>query len=397
MINHPLLLPNGMSLANRIVKSAMSEALGSPDHNPTEALIALYRRWGQSGAGVLITGNTPVDRQHLEHAGNVVLDEKSDLDAFRKLTKTAKAGGAKLLIQLAHAGRQTPAAINPQPLSISDVKLDLNGYAHPKEASEHDFESVIQQFVTSAQLAEEAGFDGVEVHAAHGYLLSSALSPRINTRQDRWGGSVENRARLVTTILKKIRAQVRPDFIVAVKLNSADFQKGGLTLKESVKVAQLLQAEGIDFIEVSGGNFEAPVSYQYQNQKTSTLKREAYFLEYAQTIKENLHIPVMTTGGFRSLSVMRDAIEKEQTDLIGMGRPFIIDPLFPKKLIEGSLKEAPSIERNFPDASTLPKGAALNWFCHQLTLPEADITLPLLEGHNAYLNRIEEVTKALKQ
>jgi len=399
MIADSLTLPNGTILKNRIVKSAMSEALGDAGNNPTPALIALFARWSSGGAGLLITGNTPVDRMHLEHAGNFVLDGASDLTLVRELASAAKSGGAKILAQLAHAGRQTPENINPHPISVSDQRLDLPGYGEPKAAQTTDFKAVVAKFTDSALLAQSAGFDGVEIHAAHGYLLSSALSPRINTRQDEWGGSLENRARLARNVVRAVRAAVRPGFIVAVKLNSSDFQKGGFDHKESVKVAVMLEAEGVDFIEISGGTFETPTAYQHTSRSQSTAAREGYFLHYAAAIKSAINIPLMVTGGFRSKSVMDSAITDGKTDLIGIGRPFITQPDFPNEMLSGQLEVAPTVERDFPPSDTLPRGAVLNWFCCQLTLlgetGTADLNLPLIDGHERYLEKIESQTKQL--
>ena len=385
MIRQPVELPNGMVLRNRIVKSAMSEALGDELNNPTEGLIKLFERWSKGGAALLITGNIPVDRWQLEHAGNFVLDDRSDMDRARRLASAAKSAGNLVLVQLSHPGRQSPKAINPRPLSISDRRLDLPGYGDPKVATEADLETVIGKFARSAALAKEAGFDGVEIHAAHGYLLSSSLSSRINTRSDRWGGSLENRARLALSVVRAVRSEVGPRFIVATKLNSSDFQKGGFSHEESIEVAKMLQNEGIDFLEISGGNYEAPVIYGHSSKKESTVSREAYFLDYARDVKAALHIPVMVTGGFRSLSIMNRALADGATDLIGMGRPFIIDPEFPAKLLNGSIGMAPAIERDFPPGEELPTSAVLYWFCHQLALHgtagDRNLSVPIIEGH----------------
>ncbi|WP_299395824.1 NADH:flavin oxidoreductase/NADH oxidase family protein [Pelagibius sp.] len=399
MIDRPLTLPSGARLNNRIVKSAMSEALADARNDPTEGMIALYRRWGQSGAALLITGNTPVERNHLEHAANVVLDERSNLEKTRRLAVAAKSGGALALVQIAHSGRQTPAAINARPLSISDRALDLPGYGTPKIASEDALQAIIARFAATARLAREAGFDGVEVHGAHGYLLSSALSPRINTRKDRWGGSLVNRSRLLREVIRAVRAAGGADFVVAAKLNSSDFQKGGFTHEESIETARMLEREGVDLLEISGGTFETPVAYQHATQKQSTAAREAYFLDYARDIKRALGIPVMVTGGFRSAAVMRQALAEDATDLIGMGRPFILDPAFPRKLLAGDIAVTPAPERDFPPAEALPRGAVLNWFCHQLALQgtrgKADPDLPVIEGHDRYLDRIASSTAGL--
>ena len=394
-----LTLPNDVALKNRIVKSAMSEALADEYNNPTQAQIDLFAQWSKGGAALLITGNTPVDRMHLEHAGNFVLDPSSDMERVSALAAAGKSGGAKILAQLAHAGRQTPEAINAHPTSISDVQLDLPGYGKPTPASEPEFEEIIAKFVRSAGLAQEAGFDGVEIHAAHGYLLSSALSPRINTRTDRWGGPLENRARLAIEVVRAVRQSVDPGFIVAVKLNSSDFQKGGFDHADSVQVAVMLEAEGVDFIEISGGNFEEPTAYQHASKSGSTQIREAYFLDYAAAIKAALNIPLMVTGGFRSANVMNDAIESGKTDLIGMGRPFIADPTFATKLLNGEIAKAPAVEQDFPPAATLPRGAVLNWFCAQIALlgrtGAPDLEMTVVDGHESYMNQIKLATDRL--
>ncbi|WP_085907858.1 NADH:flavin oxidoreductase/NADH oxidase family protein [Kiloniella majae] len=397
MIANSLKLPSGAVMPNRIVKSAMSEALGDDFNNPSDGLINIFHRWGKGGAGLLITGNTPIDRWHLEHAGNVVLDHHTDINRMKKLTSAAKSGGAYILAQLAHAGRQTPDTINAHPISMSNIRLDLPGYGEPRAAIDTDLEAVITQFTESAWLAKEAGFDGVEIHAAHGYLLSSSLSPRINTRDDNWGGSLENRARLLLSVIRSVRTRVGQQFIVAVKLNSSDFQKGGFSHEDSIEVAKMLQGEGIDFLEISGGNFETPVSYQHTSRQESTIAREAYFLEYARDIKKSLNIPIMVTGGFRSRVVMDNALSSGATDLIGMGRPFIIDPEFPEKLLKGLIDMAPAMERDFPPAEELPRGAVLNWFCHQLslhgTVGDSNLALPIVDGHERYLVDMQNLTK----
>ena len=399
-IHHPLKLANGVVLCNRIVKSAMSEALADAHGDASDGQIKIYARWGKGGAGMLITGNAMVDRRHLEHPANFVLDERSDKARTRRLAAAMKGGGAVALAQLNHPGRQQGAEdFGHAPLSISDVRLDLPGYAPPVAAGEEELAEVIAKFARAAALAEEAGFDGVEIHCAHGYLLSSALSPAINTRADRWGGSLANRARLALSVVEAVRAAVAEDFVVAAKLNSADFQKNGFSAEDSVAAAVMLQDAGVHFIEISGGNFESPMAYRHAP-KRSTALREAYFLEYARAVKAALRIPVMVTGGFRSVAVMNAALAEGATDLIGMGRPFVAAPEFAAGLLDGSSDAAPAVERDFPDARDLPPGAALNWFCHQLALHglqgDADLSLPVEDGHHRYLQRRRAAAECLR-
>ncbi len=410
-IRDPLTLANGVALPNRIVKSAMSEALADERGDASNGQVAIYARWGRGGAGMLITGNAMVDRRHLEHPANFVLDEHSDTTRTRRLAAAMKGGGAVALAQLNHPGRQQGAEdFGHAPLSISDVRLDLPGYAQPVAADEAALAEVIAKFARAAALAEEAGFDGVEIHCAHGYLLSSALSPAINTRADCWGGSLANRARLAVAVVDAVRQSVGDDFVVAAKLNSADFQKGGFSAEDSVATAVLLQDAGVHFIEVSGGNFESPLAYQHKSRaaesatarapKRSTALREAYFLEYARAVKAALRIPVMVTGGFRQAAVMNAALAEGATDLIGIGRPFIIAPEFPAALLDGRIDAAPAVERDFPDARDLPPGAALNWFCHQLALHgltgNADLSLPVVDGHRRYIDRRHATAERLR-
>ncbi len=326
------------------------------------------------------------------------MDPQSDMNKVAALVEAGKAGGAKMLAQLSHAGRQTPERVNPHPTSISDVRLELPGYGKPDPLTEEQITGVIQKYINSAKIAQDVGFDGVQIHSAHGYLLSSSLSPRINTRTDRWGGEpLENRARLVLEVVRAVRAAVNSDFIVAVKLNSSDFQKGGFDHEESVQVAVMLEKEGVDFIEISGGNFEEPKAYTHAKRSGSTEIREAYFLEYAAAIKDALNIPLMVTGGFRSARVMNEAIENSKTDLIGIGRPFITEPGFAARLLSGEIARAPAIEESFPPAEKLPRGAVLGWFCTQIArvgkVGQADLAQPVVEGHEQYLAEIENVTQ----
>ena len=396
-IQEPLPLRCGAVIPNRLAKAALSEALADVGNDVSEGLIDLYRRWAEGGAGLLIGGHTAIDRLHLEHAANVVLDDSTDLGRYRRLAAAGTSGEALLLAQLCHAGRQTPENVNERPLSLSPVRLQLDGYAEPREATDLELEEVVQQFARSAELALAAGFNGIEVHSAHGYLLSSSLSPATNRRSDRWGGPLKGRASLLLAIVRAVRAVADGDRVLAVKLNSADFHRGGLTSEDSVQVACWLEDEGIDLLELSGGTFERPNAYQYQSRKTSTRIREAWFLQYARAIKQRASVPLMVTGGFRSLDVMERALAEGATDLIGMGRPFVLDTDFPGRMLAGTLSQAPARERDFADSSELPAGAVLNWFCHQLTeqgrKDSVDPQLPVLAGHEGYLAYREEAAR----
>ena len=336
-ISEPLRLPCGATLPNRLAKGAMTEGLATPDGVPTQALQTLYRRWSQGGAGMHLTGNVIIDRDHLERPGNVVIDRAPDAEMKAALAAWAKAGteaGNHLWMQISHAGRQTQALVNKTPKAPSAVKLGLPGgqFGEPVPLTGEEIEDLIGRFVTAATAAKEAGFTGVQIHAAHGYLISQFLSPRANQRTDQWGGSLENRMRFVLEAFKEIRKQTGEGFIVGVKLNSADFQKGGFSEDESIAVVKALDALGVDFIEISGGTYEAPAM---TGVKQSTRQREAYFLEFAEKVRGEVKTALMVTGGFRTRSGMDAALQSGACDLIGIARPLAVETDAPNNLVAG--------------------------------------------------------------
>jgi 2,4-dienoyl-CoA reductase-like NADH-dependent reductase (Old Yellow Enzyme family) len=337
----PISLPNGSVLPNRLCKSAMTEGLADKFDLPTPALLQLYKTWSQGGTGLHITGNVMVDRRFLERAGNVVLEDDKNLDLFRTWSKQGTTGGNHLWVQLNHPGRQCPKMVSTEPLSPSDIQLSMLGnFAKPRPMDQSDIEQVIERFITSARLVKEAGFTGVQIHCAHGYLLSQFLSPKINQRQDQWGGSLENRARIIRRIIVGVRAAVGADFPIGVKLNSADFQKGGFSLEDCLTVASWLGEDGVDLLEISGGTYEqlSLIGVEPTDVRESTRKREAYFIEYAERIKQSAQIPVMITGGFRSRDVMERAIESGEVDVIGLARPLCTEPDCSAKLIQQTIQ-----------------------------------------------------------
>ncbi|MFT4809064.1 MAG: 2,4-dienoyl-CoA reductase-like NADH-dependent reductase (Old Yellow Enzyme family) [Paraglaciecola sp.] len=334
-------LPNGSILPNRLCKSAMTEGLADKFDLPTPALMQLYKTWSQGGTGLHITGNVMVDRRYLERAGNVVLEDDKNLELFRTWAKQGTTGGNHLWVQLNHPGRQCPKMVSTEPLSPSDVQLAMLGnFARPRPMDQSDIEEVIARFITSARLVKQAGFTGVQIHCAHGYLLSQFLSPKINQRQDQWGGSLENRARIIRRIIVGVRAAVGADFPIGVKLNSADFQKGGFSLEDCITVASWLGEDGVDLLEISGGTYEqlSLIGVEPTDVRESTRKREAYFIEYAERIKQSAKIPVMITGGFRSRDVMERAIESGEVDVIGLARPLCTEPDCSTKLIQQTIQ-----------------------------------------------------------
>jgi 2,4-dienoyl-CoA reductase-like NADH-dependent reductase (Old Yellow Enzyme family) len=340
MIGSPLTLPNGLALKNRITKAAMTENIADPvDGDPNERHFRLYERWSNGGAGLLITGNVMIDRRFLEQAGNVVLDARSNFGAFQEFARHAKSGGAKVFMQVSHPGRQSSLFITRKPVapSASGAVKIIASFAKPRALEAEEIKALIQAYGLMAARAEKAGFDGVQIHSAHGYLGSQFLSPLTNLRTDKWGGSLENRARFLLDCIRAVRRATSPGFAVSVKLNSSDFQRGGFTHEESIEVARLLDAEGIDLLEISGGNYESPALLLGVDDERaeSTKAREAYFFKYAHGIRQAFKRPLMLTGGLRSASVMNEVLESGAVDVIGLARPLAVDPDFPAKLVTG--------------------------------------------------------------
>ena len=350
-------LPCGASLPNRLSKAAMTEGLATGDGVPTAELARLYGLWSDGGAGMLLSGNIMVDKDHLERPGNVVIDQPPNQeirDALRRWAEAGTRNGNHLWAQISHAGRQTQKIVNPSPKAPSAVKLGLPGgqFGQPVALTENEIDDIIRRFGVCAAAVKEAGFTGVQIHAAHGYLLSQFLSPRSNQRDDQYGGDLANRARMLLAVVDAIRGAVGPDFPVAVKLNSADFQKGGFAFEESLQVAQWLQDHGIDLIEISGGTYEQPKllgisgleEEEEQNVAQSTLMREAYFVDFAVAMGDKVKVPLMVTGGFRRREVMQQAVDTGSADVIGIGRPMCVMTDAPKQLLSG-LPELPRYEQ----------------------------------------------------
>ncbi|MFM9936464.1 MAG: NADH:flavin oxidoreductase/NADH oxidase family protein [Novosphingobium sp.] len=344
-----LALPCGAVLPNRLAKSAMTEGLADPQGRATPELARLYGLWADGGAGLLITGNVQIDGDHLERPGNVIIQGPQDAAALAGLRAMASAGtraGGHIWMQIAHAGRQTQVTVNPHPKAPSAVAVGLPGkqFGLPVALTEAEILDLIERFGVAAEVAQATGYTGVQIHAAHGYLLSQFLSPRSNLRADQWGGSLENRARMLMAVVARMRAGVGPEFPIGVKLNSADFQKGGFAFEESVIVAGWLQDAGVDLLEISGGSYEQPAMMDIQGmeapdappQKASTIAREAYFVDFAKTMRASLTMPLLVTGGFRSRRAMNAALEQGGADVIGLGRPLCVDTAGPAKLLAGA-------------------------------------------------------------
>lgn len=324
-------LPSGGVLKNRLVKAAMEENLANAQQLPDQALFNLYDAWAKGGVGLIITGNVMIDHLAMTGPGGVALEKDSNLEPFKKLAQIGKQNGTHIWMQINHPGRQVFKKMGGKVLSPSDIALNMgkhsNLFTQPKAMNEEEIKDVIERFTVTAKRAQEAGFNGVEIHAAHGYLLAQFLSPLTNKREDQWGGSLENRARLLLEVVKSVRANCDSEFAVAVKLNSADFQRGGFDVDDALNVVKMLEPFGVDVVELSGGSYEAP-AMQGRTADQRTLAREAYFLEFAAKIAEQSSIPIMTTGGIKRLPIAQQVIDSGVA-LVGLASALAFNPELP--------------------------------------------------------------------
>jgi len=359
-------LPNGSILKNRIAKSAMSENFGTAHHAPSKGLINAYRVWAKGNPGLLITGNVMVDSMALGEARNVVVEDYRHFELLKAWAKSVEGTGVHLWPQLNHPGRQAFAAINREVVAPSAVPLKMGGaskmFKTAKALTEDAIWEIIKRFGNAARIMKEAGFTGCQIHGAHGYLVSQFLSPNSNKREDQWGGSLENRARFVLEIYREIRHQVGDDYPIGIKINSADFQRGGFTEEESMEVIRLLGNEGIDLIEISGGTYEKPAMIK-GGQKKSTIEREAYFLDYIEKARKLIQTPLLLTGGFRSVSGMENALASGKLDVVGLARPFCLYPELANQIFDGSVDrfEVPVPSIGIPLLDKLG-GVELPWY-----------------------------------
>jgi 2,4-dienoyl-CoA reductase-like NADH-dependent reductase (Old Yellow Enzyme family) len=361
-ISEKLELPCGAVIKNRFLKSAMTEGLASENACANQSHVNLYDRWAKGGSGILVTGNVQVDHRYIERPGNVVIEGEQTNEQISSLANWAKSGtqqNTHLWMQISHAGRQTPYTINkssvaPSPKRLSKL-LGILKFSEPNELKHSEILDIIDRFVHTAEIAKQTGFTGVQLHSAHGYLLSEFLSPDINQRTDEWGGSIQNRSRLLISIIEGIREKVGNAFPISVKLNSSDFQKGGFSHEESIEVSKILNETSLDLLEISGGTYEGFAALDLQlaspNQSRiikparSTIAREAYFLKYAEEMKKHIQIPLAVTGGFRSTRGMNEALESRACDIIGLGRPLCPEPDIVNELLSGE-KESATLYEN---------------------------------------------------
>ncbi len=423
----PLRLPCGVVLKNRLAKAAMTEGLADAANRATDRHVSLYRRWAGGGAGLLLTGNVQVDRRYLERAGNIAIEKPAtddERDRLAALAAAGTAGGTGLWMQVSHAGRQTPKLITKEPVAPSAVGLEIPGgrFGVPRALTDNEIRDVIARFGYAAHVAKETGFTGVQVHGAHGYLLSEFLSPRVNRRDDDWGGSVANRARLLVECVRAARCAVGVNYPIAVKLNSADFQQGGFSFDDCLAVIEILNAEGIDLLEISGGTYEQPkllgiegLEPAFEERvRESTRMREAYFLDYAEAARDVAKMPLMITGGFRSAAAMEEALASGAADLIGIARPLCLDPDAPGELLAGRIDVLPDVDRalrfgsgllgphsRVPLVKVVNGFAKIGWYYEQIYRladgHDADPSLGMLRALVAYERTEKTKARALER
>ncbi|KAL7931330.1 hypothetical protein V8C35DRAFT_329617 [Trichoderma chlorosporum] len=353
---------SGKTAKTRFMKAAMSELQSSWDDKdrskrgiPPKELVNLYKLWGAGGYGVILLGNTMIEYDQLEGIGNHIIPPDAPFsgerfERFRDIASAAKAHGSLVYTQLSHPGRQVTENVQPNPISASDVQLEVpvfGTFAKPRPMEKADFDQVVDSFAHAAEYCYKAGFDGVELHGAHGYLLAQFLTPSTNQRTDEYGGSLANRARIIFQISDAIRARV-PDksFSIGIKLNSTEFQKGGFTVDDCKVLCAELEKNQFDWVELSGGTYEA---LAFEHKRESTVKREAYFIEFAEMIIPELKkTKAYITGGLRTAAAMVEALDK--LDGVGIGRPAAHEFDLPQKILDGVVDGAKKLvngEDNF--------------------------------------------------
>jgi 2,4-dienoyl-CoA reductase-like NADH-dependent reductase (Old Yellow Enzyme family) len=364
----PLPLPCGAVLPNRIAKSAMSEDMAGPGNLPGEKLVRLYRRWGAGGAGLLLSGHVMIDRRAMSEPHNVLIEGPDGMDALRAWADAGRAGGSAFWPQINHPGRQITRSQSREPVAPSAVPMRLPGriFAPPRALTPTEIEDIVARFGRTAGAVKAAGFDGVQIHGAHGYLVSQFLSPLTNVREDAWGGDAERRRRFVLAVIAAVRAEVGPKFPVGIKLNSADFQRGGIEEGESMDTVAAIEAAGIDLLEISGGTYERPAQMGTTSEvKARTAAREAYFLHYAREVRARTRVPLLLTGGFRTRAGMEAALTEGAVDMVGLARPLALEPELPRALIDGTT-EGSAVEPRRTGIRQLDAISEIAWYTTQM-------------------------------
>jgi 2,4-dienoyl-CoA reductase-like NADH-dependent reductase (Old Yellow Enzyme family) len=351
-------LPCGVILKNRIAKSAMSDSLGDGTGIPTAEQNRLYQRWAEGGVAVSIIGEVQPSPNFAEKPGNLVLDVNSDMSKFASLAEHGSRNGALLWLQLGHAGALAYRPISnpkgPSELDLPDLQCE--------GMSLDEIQQLPLDFAKTAKLAQQTGFGGVQIHAAHGFLLSQFLSPLFNKRSDEYGGTIANRMKLLLQSIEAVRKEVGPDFPIAVKLNSSDQLVGGLDEDDALEVVAALDASSVDLIDISGGTY-----FPGAKAASDGAGRGPYFIEFAKRARTKTAKPLMLTGGFKTRAQAEDAVRSGVVDVVGLARALVLAPSLPNLWMENQMPEP-----SFPRFSDAPEGGITAWYTMRLTDIAAD-------------------------
>jgi 2,4-dienoyl-CoA reductase-like NADH-dependent reductase (Old Yellow Enzyme family)/thioredoxin reductase len=336
---------NRLELKNRIIKAPQTTGMGGKDGTVTERLIRYYAEQAKGGAGLIIVGYAWVDNQASKSAQcQIGIADNEFIPGLAWLAQTIQANGAKAGIQIEHCGRQKFLGTPPikAPSRIPWEELHAMGGAIPEELTFEEVIEIIEAFGDAAVRAQMAGFDMVEVHGAHGYLITNFLSPRTNKRTDWYGGSLENRMRFLMQIIHNIRSKVGQNYPLSVRLSGSEYEPDGITIEETIEVAKALEKAGVDVLHISGGNH-----HQMAHQVTPMCLPPAYNTWAAETIKKEVSIPVIASGSINTPDIAEEILETGKADFVALGRPLFADPYFPQKAKDGKPEDiAPCIRCN---------------------------------------------------
>lgn len=335
-----------MTLANRFVRSATWEGMADNDGFCTPKLIGLMKRLAEGGVGLIITGLAFVTREGRAAPWQMGAEGDLFLSGLKEMTDTVHRADGKIALQIAHGGCYSATQLTGQE-ALAPSTHESGVIPRCREMTVAEIGQVVAAFGESAALAKKAGYDGVQIHAAHGYLLSQFLSPYFNKRNDAYGGSIENRARIVLETLQSVRQAVGTGFPILIKINSEDFVDGGVTVDEMLRVAALLEQAGIDAIEMSGGTVYASGAYSaLRAAALDTPEKEVFYREAAARYKEKIGVPLMLVGGIRSYAVAEKLITDGLADYISLSRPLIREPALINRWKSGDLKKSTCISDN---------------------------------------------------
>ncbi|PQE07835.1 hypothetical protein CJF32_00002971 [Rutstroemia sp. NJR-2017a WRK4] len=397
---------SGREAKNRFLKGAMTERMSSWDPKdfkargiPSKELINVYKRWGEGEFGQILTGNIMIEYDQLEAMGNPIIPREAEFsgprfEAFRDMAAAGKAHGSLMVGQVSHPGRQCEEKIQPNPISASDIQLEAKmgmTFAKPRAATQEDINQVIEGFAHSAEFLEKAGYDGIQLHGAHGYLLAQFLSPTTNKRTDKYGGSLENRFRIILEIAEEIRKRVSPSFIIGIKINSVEFQDKGFSPEEAKGLCQALEGARFDYVELSGGTYE---SLAFGHKRESTKKRESFFLDFAEEIVKPLtKTKTYITGGFKTVGAMVKALDT--VDGVGLARAVCQEFTLPKHMLEGKVTGALKqlVDENDFGITSMVAGAQIT----QVGKDQEPIDMSREENKDAFMKDVEAFMKKMSE